>query len=247
MIKKMIFSLLHINELLAYSNEIKTYLQASGLESLPIQPLVVEFVAKQEKALAASNRSQSSQYTQWLRETDHRRDESFIAFRNLMEANTHRADEDIVRDAAAICRIIRGHGWSLYAEGQKVESAKLASLIKELELEENQTAITSLNSLLWYKEMVDDNSAYTQMVEDKAKTKAGEVDYDTEKLYKDLRLTCNDLFDSIEVLNRINPDPKYLEIANYCNECTQKYIAAGRSRKTKKENADSETADTEAK
>ncbi len=242
----MIFSLLRINELLGYSNEIKTYLSTANLEGLPIKPLADQFIVKHERALEASNRNPSSQYTQWLRGKDYRRDQSFIAFRNLMEACTHRSAERVVSGADRICRIIRAHGWSLYASGQKVQSAKMASLIKELDSEENQAVILSLKANDWYQEMLDDNTAYTQLLEEKEKLKANEVNIDTENVYKELRLVCDELFESITVLNKIASDPKYMEIADFCNQCTQKYITAGRIRKTKNENAENKTAETEA-
>ncbi|RUT78727.1 DUF6261 family protein [Ancylomarina longa] len=246
MFDKMNYKLLHINELLGYCDEIKIFLQALDLEALPIKPLVDKFVFNQEEALAASNRSKSSQYTQWLQDKDHRRDESFIAFRNLMEASTHRNNESIAATADAICRIIRGHGWSLYAEGLKVQSAKMASLIKELNADNYQASIASLKANAWYKDMVDDNAAYTQMLEEKTSLEVREIDYDTENIYKSLRLSCDELFETISVLNRLAPDSKYTEIANFSNDCTHKYTTIVRSRKTKKEKADNEAAETEA-
>ncbi len=246
MFDKMIFGLLRINEMLGYSNEIKTYLAASGLEALPIKPLVDKFVTNQEEALAASNRNRSSKYTQLLRDKDTRRDESFIAFRNLMEANTHRSNESTVAAADVICRIIRAHGWTLYAEGKKVQSAKMASFVKELNLDENQASIASLKANAWYNEMVEDNASYSQLLEEKAKVEGGEIDYDIESVHKNLRLSIDELFETITVMNRIAPDPKYLEIAKFCNDCTQKYIVAVKSRKTKNAKADNETVETEA-
>lgn len=246
MFDKIIFRWLRVDEFLSYCNEIKTYLQSVDLEALPIKPMVDKFAANQEEALAASNRNKTSQFTQKLREKDHRRDESFVAFRNLMEANTHRGNEVVSTAATGICGIIRTHGWSLYAGGQKRQSGKMASLIQELDTEENQATISSLKALSWYKEMVDDNQDYAMVLEEKAKAEASEVDYDTQNVYKTLRISCEHLFESITVLNRIAADAKYTEIANFCNECTQKYMAAARSRKTKNENADKESVTNEA-
>ena len=243
---KMIFRLLRINELLGYGNEIKTYLASIEMEGLQLNAPVEKLNLKQEEALAASNRTRSSQFTNWLHERDHRRDESFVAFRNLMEASTHRKDEALASAADKMCRIIRGHGWTLYAGGQKVQSAKMASLIKELELEENKALIATLTADVWYKDMVDDNAAYNQMNEERAKAKGSQVDYDTEEVYKALRFACEELFDAIEVLNRISPNEKYVEVANFINGCTQKYMTAARTRQTKSENADTALEEQEA-
>ncbi|MGZ2371726.1 DUF6261 family protein [Ancylomarina sp. YFZ004] len=234
---KMIFSLLRINEFIGYCNEIKTYLASIEMEGLQLGTTVEKLNLKQEKALAASNRTRSSQYTNWLHKKDHRRDESFVAFRKLMEASTHRKDDTLATAADKICRTIRAHGWSLHAKGVKVQSAKMASLLKELELDENKALIATLSADTWYKDMVDDNAAYNQLNEDRAKAQLSKLDYDTEEVYKDLRLACEELFDSIEVLNRISPNEKYVEIANFINGSTQKYMTAARARQTKNENA----------
>lgn len=243
---KMIFSLLRINEFIGYCNEIKTYLASIEMEGLQLNTSVGKLNLKQEEALAASNRSRSSQFTHWLHELDHRRDESFVAFRNLMEANTHRKDEALVTAADKMCRIIRGHGWSLQVKGVKVQSAKMASLIKELELDENKAVIATLSADAWYQDMVDDNAAYNKLNEERAKAKGNQVDYDTEEVYKALRVACEELCDAIEVLNRISPNAKYVEMANFINGCTQKYMTAARSRQTKSEKADSALEENEA-
>ena len=244
---KMIFSWLRINEMLGFCNEIVRFLQSIDMEGLQVGPAVEKLSVKYQEALKVSNRSRSSAYTDMLLEQDSRRDESFLAFRNLMEASTHRKDEAIASAAETICRIIRAHGWSLHADGQKVQSAKMASLQKELELPENQELILHLGADSWYRDMMEDNVAYNELKEDKTKAKASAADYDTNEVYKELRLACVELFDAIEVLNRITPNGKYVEMANFINDCTQKYSIAARTRKTKNENAAAETAATEAK
>lgn len=244
---KMIFSLLRINEILAYCNEIISFLKSIDMEGLQVSPAVEKLNVKYQEALRISNRSRSNAYTDMLHEKDSRRDESFLAFRNLMEASTHRRDDSIVSAAETICRIIRGHGWSLHADGQKVQSAKMASLHKELELPENQELIHHLDSNSWYRDMIEDNKAYNELKEDKTKAKVSVADYDTEEVYKELRLACAELFDAVEVLNRITPNGKYVEMAKFINDCTQKYRIMARTRKTKNEKVAAETAATEAK
>jgi len=243
---KMIFSLLHINEFIGYCNEIKTFLASIEMEGLQLNAPVEKLNLKLEKALMASNSTRSSQFTNWLHEKDHRRDESFVAFRKLMEAYTHRKDVALVTAADKMCRIIRGHGWTLYAGGQKVQSAIMASLIKELELDENKALIATLSADAWYKDMVDDNAAYNQLNEERAKAQGSKLNLDTVEVYKGLRFACEELCETIEVLNRISPNEKYLGLANFINACTQKYMSAARSRQTKSEKADSALEENEA-
>ncbi|MDQ1770221.1 hypothetical protein GQR60_14590 [Labilibaculum sp. A4] len=237
MIKKMYFSLLRLNELLGYFNEIITYLIGADLEGLQITSPVEKLNNKVGEALAAANRTTASGFTERIRQLDNRRDESFVAFRNFMEASTHRRDEAIANAAEQICRIIRTHNWSLYSRGYKIQSAKMASLLKELNQSENQALILQLEAASWYSEMLEDNNAFNQQSEEKSIAKNEEIDYDTQEIYKSARLACEELFEAIEVLNRIAPNEKYNAIAKFINECNQKYLTVARSRKTKNANA----------
>ena len=245
MFMKMIFSLLRTNELLGYSKEIRTFLGSLNLEALPIKNSAEKLSVKLEEALAASNRNRSSEYTEWLNERDHRRDASFLAFRSLMTAFTYRKEESLVTAAEKIILIIKGHGWSWQSGGKKVQSAKMASLIKALSSVENQALITSLSAMDWYEDMVTDNTAYDVMLEEKSNITSHQIVYDMSTVYQNLQTACEELFEAVEVLNRISPDAIYTQIATFTNECTQRYLAAARSRKTKNENSTAEEIEAE--
>lgn len=246
MVIKMMFSMLRLNEFLSYSGEIVTYLKSMDKEGLQINSAVDGLDLKYEKALEIANRNRSSEYTNWLEEKDHRRDESFVAFRNLIEANTHRKPEVIIEAADRLCRTVRSHGWSLQSASRAVQSAKMASLIKELNLPVNTSLIDTLDAGEWYKDMVDDHADYLQLQEAKTVAEASEIDYDTMAVYKDLQIACQQLFEGIEVLNRLSPNEKYTNMENFINDCSQRYMTAARSRKTKNVNLKEETEEQEA-
>ncbi|MGQ1909323.1 DUF6261 family protein [Marinifilum sp. RC60d5] len=245
MFTNMVYSLLRTNELLGYCKEIKVFLASLDLEALPIKDSAEKLSVKLEAALAASNRKRASEYTEWLNEKDQRRDDSFLAFRNLMSAFTYRKDESLVAAAEKIILIIKGHGWSLQRGGKKVQSAKMASLIKELSSEENQALLTSLSANDWYADMVTDNTAYDEMLEEKSNLSSNETVYDMSTVYQDLQTACEELFEAVEVLNRISPNEIYTQIATFSNDCTQRYLAAARTRKTKNENSAVEETEAE--
>ncbi|WP_321297946.1 DUF6261 family protein [Marinifilum fragile] len=233
MFLKMTFSLLLIDELLGYGNKISKYLKSLNKEGLQLDAAIAKFEAMLARALEASNRSKSSDFTSLLHEKDFRRDESYLAFRNFMEACMHRNNETVANAGGTICRIIRGHGWSLHAGGRKNQSAKMASLSKELNSEANQALIEAAGGKDWYTEMLTDNAAYESLTEAKSVDEIKKEDYNMDQVYKNLRLACEELFDTIEVLNRIAPNEKYEDIAAFVNECSQEYITVARARKTK--------------
>ncbi|BAX82428.1 hypothetical protein ALGA_4137 [Labilibaculum antarcticum] len=113
----------------------------------------------------------------------------------------------------------------------------MASLIKELDLPENQVLITILEATPWYLEMMEDNRAFNQQSEERSIAKNDDVDYDTQEVYKYVRIACEELFDAIEVLNCIASNEKNETRANFINKCNQKYLTVVRTRKTRTGNA----------
>lgn len=234
------FTKLRLNEFLSYCSEISTYLKSIDKEGLQIVSAIDRFAARYEVAVEVSNRSRSSKFTHLLKGKDHRRDESFLAFRNLVEACSHRKDVNTADKAETLLEIIKSHGWSLQLSGRAVQSAKMASLVKELSSAENTSLIAGLSATDWYQDMVDDNAEYLKLQEDKTVAESSEADYDTLEVYKELRVSCEQLFEGIEVLNRIAPNEKYDQMEAFINDCTQRYQTIVKTRTTKNENAKEE-------
>ncbi|WP_321310810.1 DUF6261 family protein [Marinifilum fragile] len=159
---------------------------------------------------------------------------------NLVEASTHRKDVSVAKHAETLLGIIKSHGWSLQLGGRAVQSAKMASLVKELSSAENTSLIEQLSATDWYQDMVDDNAEYLKLQEDKTVAESSETEYDTLGVYKELRVSCEQLFEAIEVLNRIAPNEKYNQMVAFINDCTQRYQTIMKTRTTKNENAKEE-------
>ena len=237
MIVKMNFGKLRLSEFLSYCGELLAFLKGADKENLQLDTAVSTLDQKYELAIEVANRTRSSQYTVLLKDKDHRRDDSFLALRKYLEACMHRKDATIALNADKLLRIFRSHGWSLQSKGRAEQSAKMVSLIKELNLAENTALITSLTATDWYQDMVDDQAAYLQLQEDRTLEEASQTDYDTLEVYKELRISCEQIIEGIEVLNRMMPDPKYDAMENFINDCTQRYLTAVKARITKSENA----------
>ncbi len=158
----------------------------------------------------------------------------------MVEASTHRKDVSVAKHAETLLGIIKSHGWSLQLGGRAVQSAKMASLVKELSSAENTSLIEQLSATDWYQDMVDDNAEYLKLQEDKTVAESSETEYDTLGVYKELRVSCEQLFEAIEVLNRIAPNEKYNQMVAFINDCTQRYQTIMKTRTTKNENAKEE-------
>ncbi|RUT79006.1 DUF6261 family protein [Ancylomarina longa] len=235
MIKNMLLSMLRVNELLAYSREIISRVKPLRVEGLQIMETIDTFDSKLQMALHVANGKRTNDYTHLLHESDHRRDESYLAFRNSMEAATHCKDQVKAQKAANICEIIRGHGWSLHVKGQKVQSSIMASLFKDLSQEERKLDIVDLGAESYYQDLIDDCAAYDSLLEKRDSESKGKKNPENEQVYKELRVSCEQFFEALEVLNRVAPQAQYVEMIEIVNQCTDKYMIDLRSRKTRSE------------
>ncbi len=75
------FTKLRLSEFLSYCGEISTFLKSLDKEGLQIVTAIDQFAVRYEVAVEVSNRTRSSKFTDVLKAKDHRRDESFLAFR----------------------------------------------------------------------------------------------------------------------------------------------------------------------
>jgi len=233
MVSKMLFSLLRLDEFLSYCGEINSYLKLVNKKDLQISSAIDKFDLSYNEAIETAHRERTNEYTDLLLKRDHRRDESFIAFRDFMNASIHREDKSIAEAATQICRIIRSHGWSLQKDSRAVQSAKMASLSFELSKPENKMLILTLQATEWYQEMLDNNIIFDELMAEKAEIKANKKEYDTIAIYKDLRNSCDELFESIEVLHRMFPNEKYVHMSEFINSCSNEHLRLARTRKAK--------------
>ncbi|MCT4601791.1 MAG: DUF6261 family protein [Marinifilum sp.] len=233
---KMIFRLLRIDELISYCGELVAYLVTADTEGLQLESAISDLEANYQKSVKVVHTSRGSEYTEELKLKDQRRDESFIAFRTYIEANLHRKDQVTVDAAKKISDIIRDNGWSLHRTNRSTQSSKMASLTHRLSEPECRVWINQLGGSDWYQDMVDDNQGYLDTQKEKTRVESAKEDYVAMEVYKKLQVCCEELFEAIEVLHRVTGNNKYVPIAEFINDCTQRYMTVAQARETKKNN-----------
>lgn len=100
-------------------------------------------------------------YTEYKARIDSERDEAFIAFRNYVEACSHRDFDDWMRRAEVLLKVINRHGWSAWSEGYQKQSAIMTSLISELKGQHQET-LERIEAVEWLDELVQKQEAFEQ-------------------------------------------------------------------------------------
>ena len=240
MLEKIVFSLLRVSDLISYNRDVLEAVTPLSDESLAIHKSILNLEEHFQKALKASNSAKGSKFTKLLMEKDRLRDRSFLGFRFAAEAYTYSNDEVKAAKAEVVCEVLSNHGWSLHNSGRKKESGLLASLVQELNETENKQYLVDLGLETWFNNMVADADAFNALVLEKEDAEREEKNEDHTEVYKELREACDQYFDDLEAINRLDPNEKYEQMIEKVNGFTKSYMTDLRARQTKKENEELE-------
>ncbi len=236
MITEISNTLLRVDEEVGYYAEMASLMEKYKSKELQLEKFISGLSSVVNEAQNAIHQARGSNHTATANELEKVRNQSFMAFRDVVKAGTHRVDENWANNARKIERIIRSHGWSFYSKGTKVQTAIMESLKAELDKEENQLLINEIALSDWYAEMNETNKNYLNVINKRFNEEAQKEKYDTGEIYKSMRLAGDDLCQAIEVLYKMSGNQLYNEIANAINALTEKYMATARGRKTRNEN-----------
>ena len=240
MIERIAFGYMLVKDLISFCRDILEGVTPLSDETLPINKSITKLNERFQVALKASNSARSSKYTKLLMEKDRLRDRSFLGFRFAVEAYTYSNDEVKAIKAESICSIIRDHDWSLHSKGRKHESGLLASLIQKLNEPANKQKLVDLGLETWFNSLVADADAFNALVQEKEDAEKDQAKEDHMDIYKQLREACDQYFDDLEAINRLDPNEKYEQMIEKVNGFSKSYMTDLRARQTKKENEELE-------
>lgn len=126
-----------------------------------LYPFYKVAVAAYSNYSIAFERESKNPYTVQLAEKDALRDASFTAFRNYIEACSHRNKDGYYNAASKIIVIIRKYGWSAAGSGYADQTAAITGIIDDI----NTNGTSELNLLSatdWFDEMVNDQQSFEE-------------------------------------------------------------------------------------
>ncbi|WP_109831300.1 DUF6261 family protein [Reichenbachiella versicolor] len=175
-----------------------------------------------------------------LSKLDALRDDLFIGFRDLVDANKRRRSEVIQEAYNKVWPVIEQAGTGLYRLGYTEQSGKLSALFNELDEEQYQPAMTTMNVKEIYEELkqaqVEFNNLYNERLE------ADQLaDYPTLSEAKSgIAPHLNALISTFDILQSTT-DGEFEELITQIDGITSSVMTVAKARKTRSENEATET------
>lgn len=159
MIETLDFSVLSNELLFTLSQRSLKYYNDSDLSHASLQPYVQNTEDHFHQFRIAYEKETSSPHLVLMARKDDARDEAFIAFRNYVEACTHRHSDNWKQAAITILQVINRYGWNAWNSSCREETIIFNQFINELK-EKHTWAISAINAADWLTELITAQQEY---------------------------------------------------------------------------------------
>jgi hypothetical protein len=194
-----------------------------------------------DRIVKNQNYSSKSLLTDDLIELDKRRDNAFIALRDILHGMSVSLIVAYSSKAEILNAIVKKHGNKIYAMGYKKKTSSLISLFSEFDLAVNHTLLADLGLVVFYDSLKAAQAAFETMSKQKSDEKAVKTN-DSEPatdIMAELAPALTDLLALIQINNQLDPTT-YGAIYNQLVTFITEVNTAARARKTRKQNGTSD-------
>ena len=235
-IKKLRTSLLMPAELVKTINNYLAALEAGGPEAIdPFIQVIIDLLKEDTRQLKEALAAISiNSLVNEVAELDAIRDDTFIGFRDMVDAYKRRRDETILAAYDKVWPVIEIAGTNLYSLGYTAQSGQLEVLFNELNKPEYTEAINTLGVTSLFEELKQNEINFS--IKFKAR-----LEEDTAKTYPTLGEAkkkavphVNILIEAIRILEEASPGSQEAVITAM-NAATNEVMAVARARKTRSE------------
>jgi len=231
-------SQLCIEQEMDYYARIVQLLEVCNTEDLQIKQFSDSFISIFRKAINVNLDNRGNEFTESFNELEKLRDNSFIAFRDSVKANTYSVNPNKANKARTLELVIIKHGWSMHLKGNKMQTAITNNLITDLDSNENQSCIEALNLSDLYKDMCCINTDFVAIDDVFKNVDADDENSDGLEIYKEVRQSCHILFSSIDLFYKFSGNRGLLDIATRINAITNEYNLIALSQEGKSDRYD---------
>lgn len=228
---------LNADEYFILSDRCLKILKSADSETLKLKPLIAilkDAFLQLEQTMVVER---GSALTREIAKTDDLRDQCFIAFREYVNAAHHRNKPEWEKPSALLIRIMAKYVTNLNDLNYTSHSSMLTSLLDELERDkEAKAAITTLKLSEWLAELGKAQQRFVNALNVRDLEYAKHEPSHTRAAYRGIRITITDLFNSIELMHKIEPNKGYIALANQLNEVVTSLMTTVISRHTRNNN-----------
>ena len=161
--KLIIPSILSVSDGISLSERILKILSPLSESDARVKDLSLKVSAVLQRLVKNQKNISTSQFSEKLYLSDYRRDQAFIALRDVLHGLSLALPEDTHSHASALYTVINRYGSMLYALNYKAESAMLTSLFNELDQPENQTHLSSLSILYLHESLKEAHQIFDEI------------------------------------------------------------------------------------
>ena len=233
--EKISFYILANEELSVVSDRTAQILESDLSHDSFISLVLGPLKANISKFSEAISKVTNKEYTLKVGKADNTRDGSFIGYRDYCKAFTNSPDKKMRAAAQRLVKLIKQAGWTLYKDGDTVESAKMNSLITKLKSEEYSKDIDTINSRTWFDNLVKDQLNFEAVVQEKADHEAGKEVPLILETKSELKRLLPPVLDYIELRAELSGDG-YAGAMNKLDEIISEIMTIARARHTRKDN-----------
>ena len=222
----------------SYGTQVYTIINTAGIEDSGMAGFTATLGTANNELLGCMHKLKSSSFTDLIAEADEKRDNAFLGFRYYVEACCYHINPEWVAAARYIETVIRTHGWSLHRKGYDVQSAILGSFNREMdENSEAVNALNTINAMSWYEPLKQFNVEFENLVTQRNEQEAEKSTKPSSEYYKAVQQSLDNLFQYIDIMNKMKPEGPYLELVRKLNEVTENFEIKVQARETRRENA----------
>jgi hypothetical protein len=237
MIEKINYARLTNNELYTLIKTIISILTGVDQEALGLKKWIDKLLIPFNTLELSIGKEKGSELTPVIQQDDDLRDRCFKALKTYIEACLLRNNQEWANAAEVLWRIFNNHDLYLHARSYSKESALLDNLI--LELNDNmevQTALDVINAREWFNELNESENIFKAHWNERREQSANKPASDSQEARKQIRITSQNLFQFIELMNISNEDDTYLSLINNINEEVIKSNTIVKARITRRKN-----------
>ncbi|WP_146192217.1 DUF6261 family protein [Marinilabilia rubra] len=199
--------------------------------------VLTPFVAKAKKHFNAFSNAfevnHKNPYTPLKAQKDSERDEAFVAFRNFVEACSHRRNPEVAQAAVKIMGIINRYGWTLWRSGYKTETAKIDNLVADLEANHIEE-LSVMGARDWLDELEAANADFKEVA--MKSILQAEDDPTLTETRVPLESALRSLLSITELLNESEQTAEMKELIESLNEAITPAMATARAAQTRQQN-----------
>ncbi|TAJ12038.1 hypothetical protein DMA11_14695 [Marinilabiliaceae bacterium JC017] len=239
MIKALLVHLLSKEEFYTLVKRLINAIIASNLDDILKSMLLERLQPAFDKYEATLNRRTGNPLSKEVEEKDQVRDFRFLGFRMMVEAFCYHWEPPLQEAARVLREIIRRHGWCMYHEGNKKETALINAMINEMHQEPAAAHLEMLDLTEWLVKLNDAQTDFeTTLQAREIKDSEESVDLLTirKSLYENVRATLS----YIESQMNFYESDNLKQLINAINEIITGVTSSAKARRTRQKETENE-------